>query len=143
MESEYTQLMDRVKSFVGLLDHAHDEPNSTEAGGPHVERIDFDQLRELLSTVCDRLDEARKIEDETGRVRRRLTARIAALRRGRTIVAADGRPVADAAPAEDGALIDLIQTLEEEAARLHRATASFGRKTFRQGAVHHDYREFK
>lgn len=142
MESEYTQLIGQAQSFIDLLNHTQDEPDMTNADGPHVERIDFDQLGELLSAVRDRLDAARKVEDEMHRVRRRLAARIAALRRGGSIIADDGRPVKDSFSADDVSLDELIRMHEEEMARLHDA-ASAGRTVRSNRKVYHDYSEFK
>jgi hypothetical protein len=143
MESDYTQLIERTQSFVDLLDIKHDESDTADADRPHVERIDFDQLRELLSTLRDKLDGARKVEGEMHRVRRRLAARIEALRRGGKIIADDGRQSTDSLPAEDVSLDELIRMHEEETARLHHATASSDRSVRSNRKIYRDYGEFK
>ncbi len=139
MESEYTQLIGQVTSFIDLLNCDRDEGDTD---GPHMERIDFDRLREILSAVHSKLDAAQKAEAEMRRVRRRLAARITALRRGGRIIADDGHPVEDSLPADDVSLDELIRMQEEEAARLHQA-ASPGRTAPGGGKTYRGYSEFK
>lgn len=142
MESEYTQLIGQVQSFIDLLNDGKEESNTTGGDGPHVERIDFDQFREMLLAVRDKLDEAHKAEVEVHRIRRRLTARIAALRRGGRIIADDRHPVEDSFPADSAPLDELIRMHEEETARLHHA-APAGRTVRSKRTATRDYSEFK
>jgi hypothetical protein len=142
MENDYMQLSRQAQSFIDLLRQTRGGAE-TEADGPHVEQVDFDQLCELLSAVREKLDLAQKSESEMHAVRRRLAGRIAALRRSGTIIAGDGRPGDDSPPADDVPLSELIRIYEEETARLHRATTPRGRTTQINRGDYRKYREFK
>lgn len=142
MENDYMQLSRQAQSFIDLLRQAHGE-SKTEADGPHIEQVDFDQLCELLSAVRGRLDMAQKAEGEMHAVRRRLAGRIAALRRGGRIIAGDGQTGDDSPLADDVTLSELIRMYEDETARLHRVTAPRGRTAQINRGANRNYREFK
>jgi hypothetical protein len=143
MENEYAQLIQQTQAFIDLLCHAGNESSSDEVAGPHIEKLDFDQLRQLLSDLRERLEEARKIEREMETVRRRLAGRIASLRRGRKTLIDNGRSDDDALSGDGVPLVELMRIYEEETARLHRAASSPGRSVRGNSTIYRDYREFK
>lgn len=143
MENEYAHLIEQAQSFIDLLQHTPEDSDAAGGGEPRVEKIDFDQLREMLAAVRDKLDAARKIENEMDRIRRKLAARIDALRRGKSIIANNGRPADDSHPADDISLDELIRTLEAETGRLHHGAATPARTAVASRKAYRDYGEFK
>ena len=143
MENDYTQLTGQMQSFIDLLGHQHDDSEATGADGPHMERIDFDRLRDVLTAVREKLEAAQRLDSEMHALRRRLMGRIEALRRSGKLMADDGRPGNEALPANDISLDELLRIYDEETSLLHYAAASRKRAARSRHKVNRDYNQFK
>lgn len=147
MAVDFRKLKQRLSHFAEEL---APEPRgeATFVGGvktaiPHIEVIDFDELRQALAEAMAVLTAAAKQNDDTAVVRDWLAARIAALRRARQAFLREGHAPINPVE-EDMPLPTLLRCFEDETARWRAATAEGSCRAGRNGGRgHKEYHEFK
>lgn len=147
MAVDLWQLTQRLDHFAEelALEPRGDEAvaGKAETATPHIEVIDFDDLRQTLTEAMAVLTVAAKQNDDTAVVRDWLAARIVALRRARQAFLREGHAPIDPAE-EDMSLPTLLRRFEDETARWRAATVAGSRRAGRNGGRgHKEYREFK
>ncbi len=111
---------------------------------PHVELIDFDQLRRTLVEATEAMEAAEKQTRDIDVVKRWLTCRITALKRGRQVLLNETVTGKDAGHGDDISAAELLHRFEEETARW-RMTTTDRRDgcAFQPGRRNRDYLAFK
>lgn len=147
MAIDLRQLEERLHHFAELLGAEPKEHESaagpSDATTPHIELIDFDDLRRMLTETIAVLTTVAKQNDDAAVVRNWLGARIVALRRARQAFLREGLTPID--PVEENMpLPTLLRCFEDETARWRAATADKSRRPGRSGGRgHKEYLEFK
>lgn len=146
MAIDLRQLEQRLHRLAETLAEAPvDDPSEAgqEVAVPHIELIDFDELRRTLLEAMAALAAASRREDDAAVVRNWLTMRVIALRRARRAFLRQG-PAPVEPVAGDVPLPALLRCFEDETARWRAATAERGRRAGRSGGrAQREYLDFK
>ncbi len=147
MESSLGPLEERLNHFAVILAgelRGHTPDAESSDAPPHVELIDFDDLRRTLEETMTALDAASRKMNEAAIVRSWFTARIAALSRARQAflkerATAEPREIGDDVP-----LPALLRRFEDESARWRALTVEGSRRAGRNGGrPYRDILDFK
>jgi hypothetical protein len=147
METSLGLLEKRLKDFAEILagePQGHRLHADSVDSPPHVELIDFDDLRRVLAETITALGAASRQSNDAAVVRNWFAARIAALRRARQAFLHQP-PTTDSDPAGDDApLPTLLRCFDDESARWRALTAEGSRRAGRnEGRARREYLDFK
>ncbi|MDD4050778.1 MAG: hypothetical protein PHR28_02610 [candidate division Zixibacteria bacterium] len=147
MESSLGPLEERLNHFAVILAgelRGHTPDAEPPDAPPHIELIDFDDLRRVLEETMAALDAASRKTNDATVVRKWFAARIAALRRARHAFLQE-RSAAEPCPdGDDISLPTLLHCFEDESARWRALTAEGSRRAGRNGGrPYNDILDFK
>jgi hypothetical protein len=126
------------------IDQGNSELDDQSVDIPHVEMIDFDKLRDLLTASMAALEHARENDRDIAVARNWLANRVQSLQRGRNaVVSAHNRNNGVQSP-DQSTLSELITQYEESAARLRRLVSTNCRQTIgKSDSGRGSFQEFK
>lgn len=147
METNLGPLEERLTDFVEIIvgePRGHRPDAGSVDAPPHIELIDFDDLRRALEETAVALGAASRQINDAEVVRNWFAARIAALRRARRVFLREQSAAEPDSTAEEISLPTLLRCFEDETARWRALTADSGRHTGRnEGRRHREYLDFK
>lgn len=147
MENNLGPLEERLNHFAMILSGELRGPlpdaESSDAP-PHIELIDFDDLRRTLEETMAALDADSRKTNEAAVVRNWFVARIAALSRARQVFLQERAAVEPCPDGDDVPLPALVRRFEDESARWRALTVEGGRRAGRKGGQpYRDILDFK
>lgn len=147
MENNLGRLEERLNHCAMILSgelRGHLPDAESADAPPHIELIDFDDLRRTLEETMAALDAASRKTNEVAVVRNWFVARIAALSRARQAFLQERAAVEPCPDGDDVPLSALLRRFEDESARWRALMVEGSRRAGRKGGQpYRDILDFK